>query len=152
MLEREDQLVQLSVHAQKHGFSRLIWLKDLDLLLRHEGGRLDWRLVEDVATREGVSASVWYALELAHTLLGTPLPGVAKRLAPRRLLKLLYAAVWPEQRIANLEGFLRRRAVQFHAAESWKGMLPSLILMGRRSVRARLLAGALLQRRSRSGV
>jgi hypothetical protein len=38
----EDHLVQLCVHAHKHGFSRLIWLKDLDLFVRRLGRSIDW--------------------------------------------------------------------------------------------------------------
>jgi hypothetical protein len=47
-------------------------------------------------------------------------------------VRLVIKRVWPAQAIAALEGRMRRRAVQFHAAESWRGMLPSLIVMGRR--------------------
>jgi hypothetical protein len=145
MLCPEDQLVQLSVHAHKHGFDRLIWLKDLDLLLRTYGLRFDWDLVVAVARQEGVCASVWYSLELATSLLGTPVPDpVRRRLRPGLVVRALYAAVWPQARIAALQGFMRRRAVQFHAAESWRGLLPSLILMGRRRERARATVQALL--------
>jgi hypothetical protein len=137
MLAAEDQVVHLSVHAQKHGFSRLIWLKDLDLLLRQQ--HIDWNIVRDVAHREGVAASVWYALELTRTLLGTPLPAAALRWQPSLATRLLYAAVWPARRVTGLQGFLRRRAVQFVPADSWRGMLPSLLLMGRRSARVRAI-------------
>lgn len=134
MLGPEDQLVHLCVHAQKHGYSRLIWLKDLDLLLRAWGGRLDWRLVAVVAAQEGVGASVWFGLGLAERLLGTPLP----RLRPRYVVaRLLYRLTWPERRIADLNGSMRRRAVQLHLAESWRGVVPSLVLMGRRGDRLR---------------
>jgi hypothetical protein len=146
MLAPEDQVVQLSLHAHKHGFSRLIWLKDLDLLLRAQGDLLDWGLVTRVARQEGVAASVWYTLELTHALLDTPLPAAVAALRPRLTTRWLYGAVWPAARVARLEGFLRRRAVQFHAAESWRGMLPSLVLMGRRPARVRLLLAALLKR------
>jgi hypothetical protein len=140
MLGPEDQLVHLCVHAQKHGYSRLIWLKDIDLVLRAWGGRLDWRLVEDVAAQEGVGASVWFGLELAERLIGTPLPREAfQRLFPRHVgVRLLYRLVWPERRIAGLQGHMRRRAVQLHLAESWRGVVPSLMLMGRRRDRARI--------------
>jgi hypothetical protein len=83
---------------------------------------------------------------LVHTLLATPLPAATTRLAPRGVLRLLYAAMWPAARVTNLEGFLRRRAVQFYAAESLHGMLPSLLLMGRRSVRLRMFMRVELDR------
>jgi hypothetical protein len=151
MLGLEDQLVQLSVHAHKHGFNRLIWLKDLDLLVRTHGTDLDWRLIERVARREGVVGSVWYALYLARRLLRTPLPPAATRLQPAAPERLLYRLVWPEERIASLGGYMRRRAVQFHAAESLRGMVPSLFLMGRRRDRLAATARALLPGGERRG-
>jgi hypothetical protein len=140
MLAPEDQLVQLSVHAHKHGFERLIWIKDIDLLLRAYGDRLHWRTVRSVAWREGVTPSVWYTLTLARRLLATPVPrAVTEGLAPSWPVRTLYSLIWPASRVAELEGFMRRRAVQFHAAESWRGMLPSLILMNRRRARLRAI-------------
>jgi hypothetical protein len=147
MLGPADQLVQLSVHAHKHGFSRLIWLKDIDLLLRAEGDRIDWDVVFASAREEGVSSSIWYTLRLAQQLLGTPVAAAPlAQLAPSAPVRTLYELSWPLRRIANLEGFDRLRAVQFHAAEHWRGMLPSLIFMGRRRDRARAIAHALWHR------
>ena len=146
MLGLEDQVVQLSVHVHKHGFNRLIWLKDLDLLLRLHGDALDWKLVRQVSRGEGVTASVWYTLQLASALLGTPLPLAVSGLCPAPIVRWLYSLVWPLARVANLEGFVRRRSVQFQAADSWRGLLPSMVLMGRRSTRARMLASVLLHR------
>jgi hypothetical protein len=146
MLANADQVVQLSVHAHKHGFSRLLWLKDLDLLLRSAGKSLDWQLIEDICRSEGVTASVWYTFQVTRDVLGTPLPPAVARLKPAPLVRWLYEMLWPRTRVVNLEGFMRRRAVQFHGADSWRGMLPSLVLMGRRWTRARMLVGVLLHR------
>nr|ART39610.1 J538 [uncultured bacterium] len=138
MLCPEDQLVQLATHVHKHGFCRLIWLKDIDLLVRRYF--LDWALVREVARAEGVGASVWYSLRLSRLLLGTPVPGsVLANFRPALPLRFLYQWVWPPARILNLGGFMRRRSVQFHMAQSWSGMLPSLILMGRRADRMHAL-------------
>jgi hypothetical protein len=146
VLSDDDELVHLCVHAHKHGFSRLIWLKDLDLLIRSRDGRIDWRLVESVAGREGVRASIWYALLLASTILGAPRPAAAGAMAPAAPIRFLYRRVWPAERVAALGAGMRRRAVQFHVAESWRGMLPTLVLMGRRRDRARLLLRSLILR------
>lgn len=147
MLAPEDQLVQLSVHVHKHGFSRLIWLKDLDLMVRAYEGRLDWDLVQSVARAEGVGASVWLALQLAGQLLGARLPEpVLARLRPPLATRTLYGAVWPTSRIAALDGRMRRRAVQFSGAESWRGAVPGLVLMGRRPARARAFVQSLIGR------
>jgi hypothetical protein len=133
----EDQVVQLSLHALKHGYDRLIWIKDIDVMLRHYRDTLDWELVRRVARLEGVSASVWYTLRLSKMLLATPVSDAALRsMRPLPHIRMLYELVWPRRRIANLEGHWRRRAVQFLAADSWRGTLPNLILMGRRRDRA----------------
>jgi hypothetical protein len=146
MLSMEDQLVHLSTHAHKHGFNRLIWLKDLDLLVRQRGATLNWQLALAIAREEGVTASVWYALELTRALLGTPVPRHWLRQSrPMLPVRIAYRAIWPVARIARLDGHMRRRAVQFHVADSWRGMLPSLLLMGRRQVRARAIVDALLR-------
>ena len=147
MLGPEDQLVQLSVHAHKHGFERLIWIKDIDLLLRAYEDRLRWNVVRAVAGREGVASSVWYAVLLARRILGTPVPQAAMAmLTPPSPVRALYSLLWPPGRIAGLKGFSRRRAVQFHAAESWRGMLPSLLLMGRRGTRLRAIVQQMARR------
>jgi hypothetical protein len=146
MLCPEDQVVQLSTHLHKHGFDRLIWLKDIDLLLRAHEHRLDWDLVLRVARAEGVLGSVWYTLHLSRALLATPVPAaVLSSFRPSAALRMAYHWVWPMMRITNLEGFMRRRAVQFHVAESWRGTVPSLILMGRRVDRARAAVRAIRQ-------
>ncbi len=145
MLGPEDQVVQLAVHAHKHSFGRLIWLKDLDLLLRR-GGVLDWGIVRVVAQREGVTASVWYALRVASSLLAFDMPSEARPMRPALPLRMLYELLWPEERVADLTGRTRWRTVQFRVADSWRGMLPTLVLMGRRRDRARAVARAILRR------
>jgi hypothetical protein len=140
MLGWEDQFVQLCVHAHKHGWNRLIWLKDIDLLLRVHGESLDWELIQQTARAEGIAASVWYTLRILRILLGVPVPDrVVARFRPAWLIQLAYRYTWPLERVANLGAHMRRRAVQFHGAESWRGMLPSLILMGRRAERVRAI-------------
>ncbi len=149
MLGPEDQAVQLSVHAHKHGYSRLIWLKDLDLLLRAEQGRMNWPLVEAVARREGVSASVWYALRLAALLFDAPLPPTAERsLRPWLPIRTLYRYIWPIGDVLALSGAMHRRAVQFRPADAWRGSVPSFVLMGRRGDRARAGLSATARRLS----
>jgi hypothetical protein len=90
-----------------------------------------------VARLEGVAASVWYSLSLVEPLFGTPVPREGRqRLQPALVVRLLYSRLWPLRQIAALQARRHRRAVQFDAAESWRGMLPNLVLMGRRGTRA----------------
>jgi hypothetical protein len=147
MLGAEDQIVQLSSHAHKHGFSRLIWLKDLDLLVRTQMKPIDWGLVVYAARLEGVQSSVWYSLLLCETMLGTRLPGaLLEQLDPGAALRLLYGAVWPVSRITNLNGHMHRRAVQLHPYELWRGLLPNLVLMPRRQERAKAVLRSMRHR------
>jgi hypothetical protein len=140
------------VHAHKHGFSRLIWLKDLDLLLRARAHCLDWRLAVSVARREGVTASLWYSLYLSSLILGTAVPPAAlQALRPRRWLQALYRLAWPPEPIAALRGRMRRRGVQFRGADSWRGMLPGLLFMGRRPARTSV-GLQILSRRLNTGI
>jgi hypothetical protein len=139
-LRDDDQLIQLCVHVHKHGFERLIWLKDLDLFVRQRASRVDWARMSAIARREGAGASVWYALEVAASLLGTPVPADSRRLAPSAIGRALYRRAWPLERIASLEAPMHRRAVQFDQTESWRGMLPTLLFMGRRRDRLARIA------------
>jgi hypothetical protein len=146
MLSWADQLIQLAVHAQKHGFNRLIWLKDLDLLIRQRRDEVDWEVAVEIARSEGVSASVWFALELVQRMLGTPVPQAwLRQLRPAAPMRAIYRCVWPMGRILALDGHMRRRAVQFHVADSWRGMLPSFVLLGRRRTRGRAIISAVLR-------
>jgi hypothetical protein len=147
MLVAEDQIVQLCVHALKHGYSRLIWLKDMDLLLRAERNRLDWALVESIAHREGLSGAVWYTLHLLTLLLDSPVPeSVLRGLRPSLLIQALYQRIWPVDRVRAMQGRMHRRAVQFRPADAWRGSIPSLLLMGRRRARTRVALRAGLAR------
>lgn len=147
-LAPSDQLVQLAVHAHKHGYCRLIWLKDLDMVARH-AERIDWDLVVSTTVWEGLQGPVWYGLALSQELLGTPLPhDLLDRLSPGLPIRALYRCIWPRHRIALLQGRMHRRAVQFET-DSMRGMLPSLVLLGRRSDRGRAALEAIqIQRQS----
>jgi hypothetical protein len=141
MLAPEDQLVQLSFHAHKHGFSRLIWLKDIDLLVRGAGAGFDWDLVQSVTRREELRSSVWLALDFARAMLGTPVPAALLRsVVPAAPTRVLYRLAWPPARVHALSGHMRRRSVQFINSESWRGMIPSAVFMSRRLERVRLFA------------
>ncbi len=141
----EDQALMLSVHLHRHGFNRLIWFKDLDLLIRQSGERLDWGLVVAEAKAEGAESSLWYVMSFLRKMLDTPMPdSVLRELAPARLTRWMYGKVWPESDVLNLNGHTRRRAVQFSASESWRGMIPSLILMGRRREKLGILLKRIL--------
>jgi hypothetical protein len=141
MLAPADQLVHLGFHAHKHGFNRLIWLKDIDMVVRAGGGTLDWGLVESESRNEELQSSVWLALDLARAVLGTPVPpDLLRALRPAPGMRALYRLIWPLSNVLALRARVRSRAVQFDTAQSWRGMIPSAVFMGRRRDRVRLLA------------
>lgn len=147
ILEPHDLFVHLCVHLHGHSFSRLIWFKDLDLLVR-DGG-LDWALVRQRATEQGCVDSVALSLDLLEAMLATRLPAEARALVASRpsWSRWLQRFVWPRRRILDLEPqrhWRLRRLVQF-APESGlvRGGLPSLLFTGRRRAKLRVLAAAL---------
>jgi putative nucleotidyltransferase-like protein len=143
MLAPCDQVVHLAVHAHKHGYKRLIWLKDIDLLVRSRRP-LDWDVVVSTARREGVEGPVWYALCVTQELLRTPLPRhLVARLAPALPIRSIYKCIWPRGRVARMQGQSHWRAVQFEP-DSLRGMLPSLLLLGRRGHRWRVVLDTVL--------
>lgn len=73
VLSPEDEFLYLAVHAAGHGFSRLMWLYDLKLLLKSEPS-LDWSLVEARARDVGVLPVAQFACRLLHERLGVALP------------------------------------------------------------------------------
>ena len=140
----EDQVLTLSVHLHRHGFNRLIWFMDIDLLIRRYADELDWGMVMGEAKAEGAQASLWYTLRLLRQMLGAPIPEkVMADLRPNPWIRWTFARIWPELRVLDLESRTRRRAVQFSISESWRGVIPSLLLMGRR----RDKMGILMRRR-----
>lgn len=145
-LEPHDMFVQLCVHLQRHGYERLIWLKDIDLLVRRN--ELDWSVVEQRARAQGCYAALAYTLWLLPQVLGTPLPRGATLIAhgQGRLSRFLYRRVWPAAGVLRLEGQRQwrfRRLVQFAPETGFaRGGIPAFLTSGRRTDKARvLLAG-----------
>jgi hypothetical protein len=86
-LTPEDQLLVLSLHAARHGWSRLIWICDLAETLRSEP--VDWGVLLPRAAGAGALRILHLGVRLARTLLGAPVdapvmgrfpadPGVAR--------------------------------------------------------------------------
>ncbi|MGE3077096.1 MAG: nucleotidyltransferase family protein [Dehalococcoidia bacterium] len=142
-LEDHDMFVQLCVHLNRHGYERLIWFKDIDLMVR--SGTLDWVTVEVKAREQGCLAAVSYTLWLLPKILGTPMPPGAVQLSRRQgiLSRILFKRMWPLERVLQLEPQRQwrfRRLVQF-APETGvvRGGLPSLLTTGRTKDKLRVL-------------
>lgn len=146
VLERHDLFVQLCVHLMRHGFERLAWFKDLDLIIR--AGGLDWRLVYLKAATQGCLDSVSYTLYLLRKVLGTPLPAYADSLVASQgfVSRAFHRAVWRPSKVVALAGQRQhrwRRLVQF-APETGviRGGLPALLSTGRKWDKLHVLAAA----------
>ncbi|MCH8163870.1 MAG: nucleotidyltransferase family protein, partial [Proteobacteria bacterium] len=72
-------LVYLCLHGSKHGWERIIWICDIDRLLR--SSRIDWRKAIDIAEASHSNRSFYLGLDLCNSFLQTPLPdSVIKRM------------------------------------------------------------------------
>ena len=144
-LALEDLFLLLCVHLNKHGYGRLIWFKDLDLILRREGHRLDWEWLAGASREEGVIDSLAYTLRLLRKLLDTPIPEGASAVASAAGGGIFHRLLWPERDILDLRAGRWRRGVQFVPGDGPRGALPSLLVMGRRSDKLRALRRRLLR-------
>ena len=145
-LEDHDMFVQLCVHLNRHGYERLIWFKDLDLMIR--SAKLDWAKIEAKAREQGCLAAVAYTLLVLPRMLQTPLPIEAVRLSRKQgaISRMLFKKMWPIERLMQLEPQRQwrfRRLVQF-APETGviRGGLPSLFTTGRTRDKLRVLFAA----------
>ncbi|MCK9520950.1 MAG: nucleotidyltransferase family protein [Dehalococcoidia bacterium] len=145
-LALEDLFVQLCVHLNRHGFERLIWFKDLDLLVR--GGRLNWERVRVLANQQDCTDTVAYTLSLLTRMLRTPLPAPAHDLVRSQgwWSRNVHRLLWPPNDVLGLvpqRQWRLRRVVQF-APETGllRGGLPSLLLRVRRKDKVAILLRA----------
>ncbi len=68
----EDLLLLLAVHAAKHVWGRLIWLRDMAQILRREN--LNWDWVQGQARELGIERILHVTLLLAARLVGAGIP------------------------------------------------------------------------------
>jgi hypothetical protein len=73
----EDLLVVLSVHAAKHVGGRLIWLCDIEQIVKRQD--LDWGGARAQAHHLGIERILHITLLLANRFLAMPIPGAIPR-------------------------------------------------------------------------
>ena len=69
-----DLLLILCAHGAKHQWQEIKWICDVAELLRTEKEKIDWRKLQQEASRQGVRRMLNLGLFLAHDLLGAELP------------------------------------------------------------------------------
>ncbi len=89
VLQPTRNLFYLACHLCHHGFSRLIWLYDLHLLMSKSAGEINWDELTAEARRSRSAGLVYYPLKFARELLNSPVPNnVLASLAPPLYKKL----------------------------------------------------------------
>ena len=145
VLARDDQILQTCVHLHQHGYSRLIWLCDLALLMRSsQSSQINWQYVVQAARSEGIELSVYFSLCHLRRLLGVASPPwVPCALRPGFLLAWLHNRVWPPEAIPRPPG---RPTIdfQFHELPKARALVLNLLFTGRRWEKASYLAHLLV--------
>ena len=77
-LSPEDLLLTLCVHAGKHAWIRLCWLRDIAGAVQSQ--TIDWTGLERQARKLGIARIVGVSLWLAHRLLHANVPDMARNL------------------------------------------------------------------------
>lgn len=92
------------------------------------------------ARAEGMGALLCHALTVASAALGTPALELGPPSAEERLLTPVYRRLWPVQRVLRLEQREHHRLVRFtFEGNGAAAALPSLLLLGRRREKLRVL-------------
>jgi Uncharacterised nucleotidyltransferase len=89
----EDLVLHLVLHLTLGSdFARVLWYADLDAVLRHRAGELDWDRLVAETDRWRIRALVGWALDIVRGSFGTPVaPGVLQRLGRGRLRRAAVA-------------------------------------------------------------
>jgi len=128
---REDELLMLCVHLNRHGYQRLLWLADIAHLVSQQGPQIDWNLFAVRARTEGVEASVHHTLRLAKLLLDAPVPAVVlERTAPSLVRKRVWRSTWPLADVLAFGG-AHEAALVFRKRLTCPWLAKNLLLTGR---------------------
>ena len=73
----DSLLVYLCIHGSKHLWERLIWIKDIDRMVRTKAP--DWQTVSEQIDNEGYGRMLLLGLFLSHCYFHTPLPPVIEQ-------------------------------------------------------------------------
>jgi hypothetical protein len=85
LLSPEDMLLHLAIHRSRSPL-RLRWVVDVAEATRRHGAEIDWPAVVGRAQSGGAATALWVVLDLAHRLLGAPVPAAMLRdLLPTRI-------------------------------------------------------------------
>ena len=69
-----DHLLYLCWHYRFHGFTRLLWLYDLVVILRAAGPELDWIELVQAARSQHLATTLYYCLSWCRDVFGVSIP------------------------------------------------------------------------------
>jgi hypothetical protein len=85
-----DHLLYLCWHYRFHGFTRLIWLYDIVVMLRAGGSSMDWDELVQAARHLHLATNLYYCLAWCRDIFGVAIPEqVFARLHPPLLCRVL---------------------------------------------------------------
>lgn len=128
-LNREDQLVALSLHGYKHMWQSLVWIADIArLLVRHPD--LNWGKVFDRSLHPDLERILSVSLLLAVDFLGAPLPEqvyqrVRRNGRSNEIAEILQEACFHPETAGQA---LRLKRLQFSFISGWTDRCRSLVL------------------------
>jgi hypothetical protein len=135
LLCEEDMLLQLIIHANRHGCAKFKWLVDVAEKLRQaqRSDCMDWRLFIEIARKERLRTSVYSTLRHVEEMYNEKLvpEWVYEELKPVILQQYLWKAVWPERQLNSFQG-RHEDAICFYFYRPFSGWnLINYVIMGR---------------------
>jgi len=117
-LDPLDHLLYLCWHYRFHGFTRLIWLYDLVVMLRAIEPELDWIMLVQEARSQRLASTMYYCLSWCRDLFGATIPEqVLAQLRPPLVCRLIIERViLPESADALAVGSRKERRIIAHRA------------------------------------
>ncbi len=129
-LSAETEAFYLAAHAGHHGFSRLIWLYDLDRIAAR--GELSWEGAALLAVAARSATPVWLALLRTREFFGSAIPAAAlEMLAPARHRRIVLEGLFPARRFLEGEAERERGLTlldRFALNDRWGEALRSFLL------------------------
>lgn len=130
VLDPETALVHLLLNLNKDSFRHLLGFADIARLLRQE--QLDWRVIEEMVTAEGLETAVYQSLRAVCTTLGIGLPE-AVATPPRGPRARLWSLLWrPTVRLQGACGYSRFRHRQHLLSVVARGRFKDALRLVRR--------------------
>ena len=139
-----DHLLYICWHYRFHGFTRLLWLYDMVVLLRATRQEMDWDALVRRAREQNLATTVYYCLAWCRDLFSADIPAfVFQQLRPPLVSKLIverFAIADAPRVLASPPGQARRIIARRAMVDSsgdllkagLKALFPSRATLGRR--------------------